>query len=118
MVMLSMTLTLNAQYTAAVVTVQFMDRDVGTWVAHAAVRVAGKTFLATYNKQPFQRLNMLKGFLNMYIFVRKEDKIIVGYANRPVNEEDMARQGLDVFQIDSADYSDTMLGQKLESFDQ
>ncbi len=54
----------------------------------------------------------------MYIFVRKEDKIIVGYANRPVNEEDMARQGLDVFQIDSADYSDTMLGQKLESFDQ
>ncbi|WAX21728.1 hypothetical protein [Stenotrophomonas phage RAS14] len=53
----------------------------------------------------------------MYIFVRKSDRMIVGYANRPVSEEDMERQGNLVFQVDKSEFSDTMLGQTLEDFD-
>lgn len=53
----------------------------------------------------------------MYIFVRKTDKMIVGYANRPVSVDDMDRQGINVFEIDKSEFSDTMLGQTLEDFD-
>lgn len=53
----------------------------------------------------------------MYIFVRKSDRMIVGYANRPVSVEDMERQGNLVFEVDKSEFSDTMLGQTLEDFD-
>jgi hypothetical protein len=54
----------------------------------------------------------------MYIFVRESDKVIVGYATRPVDEADMKQRGNLVFEIDKSEFSDSMLGQKLTSFDQ
>ena len=54
----------------------------------------------------------------IYLFIKQSDKTIVGYANRPVDEQDMARQGIDVYLVDNKDFSDNMIGQKLESYDE
>lgn len=53
----------------------------------------------------------------MYIFVRDSDKVIIGCSVRPVNEEDMKRQGNIVYEVSDADFSYSMIGQKLEDFD-
>lgn len=52
----------------------------------------------------------------MYIFVNKLTNVIVGSATRPVNEEDMEKQGNLVYEIDNSEFSDKMIGQKLSSF--
>ncbi len=53
----------------------------------------------------------------MFIFVRKEDSVIVGCSVKPVSEKDMERQGNKVFEVDNSDFSYTMIGQKLAGFD-
>ncbi|QDJ96406.1 hypothetical protein Xoosp13_220 [Xanthomonas phage Xoo-sp13] len=53
----------------------------------------------------------------MFIFVRTSDDVIVGYSVKPVNIEDMARQGNKVFEVDDSGFDFTMIGQSLKEFD-
>ena len=53
----------------------------------------------------------------MFIFVRESDKVIVGCSVKPVNEQDMKRQGNIVYEVDNSDFSYTMIGQKLTGFE-
>lgn len=53
----------------------------------------------------------------MFIFVRMEDNVIVGYSVKPVNIEDMTRQGNKVFEVADTEFDYTMIGQKLTEFD-
>lgn len=53
----------------------------------------------------------------MFIFVRKEDNVIVGCSVKPVNEEDMGRHGNVVYEVDDKDFSYSMIGQKINDFE-
>lgn len=52
----------------------------------------------------------------MFIFVRKSDSVIIGCSVKPVNEEDMSRQGNVVFEVDDSEFDYKMIGQKLQEF--
>lgn len=52
----------------------------------------------------------------MFIFVRATDNVIVGCSVKPVNKEDMSRQGNKVYEVDDKEFNYTMIGQKLQSF--
>lgn len=54
----------------------------------------------------------------MFILVRHSDNVIIGCATRPVDEAEASRNGNKVFEIDDAEFSITMLGSKLEGFDE
>lgn len=53
----------------------------------------------------------------MFIFVRASDNVIVGCSVKPVNKEDMSRQGNKVYEVDDSEFSYTMIGQKLQEFE-
>lgn len=53
----------------------------------------------------------------MFIFVRATDNVIVGCSVKPVNKEDMSRQGNKVYEVDDSEFSYTMIGQKIQSFE-
>lgn len=53
----------------------------------------------------------------MFIFVRQKDNVIVGCSVKPVNEEDMQRQGNKVYEVDNNDFSYDMIGQKIQEFE-
>ena len=52
----------------------------------------------------------------MFIFVRAKDSVIVGCSVKPVNEEDMSRQGNKVYEVADSEFDYKMIGQKLQSF--
>lgn len=52
----------------------------------------------------------------MYIFVRKEDNVIVGSSTNRVSEADMERQGRTVYQIDDKEFNIKLIGQKLVEY--
>lgn len=54
----------------------------------------------------------------MYILVRKKDNIIIGSAVNPINKENAEAKGYDIYEIDKSEFSEKMLGAKLEGFDE
>lgn len=52
----------------------------------------------------------------MFIFVRATDNVIVGCSVKPVNKEDMSRQGNKVYEVDDTEFDYKMIGQKLQTF--
>lgn len=54
----------------------------------------------------------------MYIIVRHSDDIIIGSAVRPMDEVEASKRGYKVFEVDDADFDVSMIGSKLESFDE
>lgn len=54
----------------------------------------------------------------MYIFVGLDSRIILGCANAKINEDQALKDGYEVFEIDDAEWSPTMLGSKLEGFEE
>ncbi len=52
----------------------------------------------------------------MYIIVRHKDNVIVGNALRPVDEVQLSKNGYKVFEIDDSEFSISMLGSKLDGF--
>jgi N-dimethylarginine dimethylaminohydrolase len=54
----------------------------------------------------------------MYLLVNKSDNVIIGYANRLVNEKQAEQDGYEVFEIEDAEFSPKMLGSKIESYDE
>jgi N-dimethylarginine dimethylaminohydrolase len=54
----------------------------------------------------------------MYILVRKSDNIIIGSAMNPINKENAEKNGYDVYEIDKSEFSDKLIGSKLEKFDE
>jgi hypothetical protein len=53
----------------------------------------------------------------MYIFVSKQDNIIVGCSVKLVNESEVNKQGNNLFYIDDADFSYDMIGQQITDFE-
>lgn len=53
----------------------------------------------------------------MFIFVRAKDNVIVGCSVKPVNTEDMSRQGNKVYEVDDTEFTYTMIGQKLQDYE-
>lgn len=52
----------------------------------------------------------------MFIFVRASDNVIVGCSVKPVNTDDMSRQGNKVYEVDDKEFDYNMIGQKLQEF--
>lgn len=52
----------------------------------------------------------------MFIFVRATDNVIVGCSVKPVNKEDMSRQGNKVYEVADSEFDYKMIGQKLQDF--
>lgn len=53
----------------------------------------------------------------MYILVRAKDNVIVGTAIKKIDENSASKNGCKVYEIDDSDFSQDMLGSKLESFE-
>lgn len=53
----------------------------------------------------------------MFIFVRDEDKKIVGCSVKPVSVEDMKANGNSVFEVPDSEFSYSMIGQVIEDFE-
>ena len=54
----------------------------------------------------------------MFILVNTVDKIIIGCASRPIDEKQAKVDGYDVFEIDDKEWSPSLLGSKLESYEE
>lgn len=54
---------------------------------------------------------------NMYILVRVKDNKIVGSAVKKIDEKSASENGCRVYEIPDNEFSEKMLGSKLESFD-
>lgn len=54
----------------------------------------------------------------MYIIVRASDNVIVGTSDNPINIADCSRNNRLVYEIDEKDFDKSMLGQKLENFEE
>lgn len=54
----------------------------------------------------------------MYLLVRKIDNIIIGSAMNPINKQNADENGYDIYEIDKSEFSEKMLGAKLEGFDE
>lgn len=53
----------------------------------------------------------------MYILVRQTDNVIVGTAFRPIDEASASKSGCRVYDIPDAEFNESLLGSKLESFE-
>lgn len=54
----------------------------------------------------------------MYIIVRHSDNVIIGSAVRPMDEVQASKNGYKIFEIDDTEFSVSMIGQKLDGFDE
>lgn len=54
----------------------------------------------------------------MYILVRKIDNIIIGSAMNPINKENAEKKGYIIYEMDKSEFSEKMIGAKLEGFDE
>lgn len=54
----------------------------------------------------------------MYILVRKKDNIIIGSAINPINKDNAEKNGYDIYEMDKSEFSEKLIGAKLEGFDE
>jgi hypothetical protein len=54
----------------------------------------------------------------MYIMVRVTDNMIIGSANNPINKKTAMDRGYLVYELSSSEYSEDLIGQILESFEE
>lgn len=54
----------------------------------------------------------------MYIMVRKSDNMIVGSAVNPINKKTALERGYLVYEVSKSEYSDDLIGNILENFEE
>lgn len=54
----------------------------------------------------------------MYILVDAKTQIIVGTAIKPISEESCSKNGQRIYEIDNKEFSYSMIGAKLEDFEE
>ena len=54
----------------------------------------------------------------MFLLINISDKTIIGCASRPIDEVQAKKDGYDVFEIEDSEWNPSMLGSKVESYEE